>query len=247
MPVSTIQLKRGSGVPSGLVAGEPAYDLSGKSLYVGNTSGAATRIGESAVSNFAVIGTSGNTCNIDTSGHLTLSGAATVWEDLDFPIGYRTTGVGVPKVETIVGNLKAPQWAINDVEDCQDHELPHSMKLGSSGQFHVHVYTAGVDTDERRVRFQVEYGAVSIDSALTSTTISGADLIIPSGTAAATHLFYHLGWIDFSGLTLGAHLSASLKRIAAISGTAPTADPFATMLQLHYESDSIGSRAADEK
>ena len=45
--------------------------------------------------------------------------------DLDFPIIVRNTGVGIPTLETLIGNVTAPQWQVNDFNVCEGQELIH--------------------------------------------------------------------------------------------------------------------------
>ena len=247
---TTIQIKRGSGAPPTLAQGEPAWDLSGNDLWIGDDAGNRQILGYGATVEASEInaGTPGNSFSVDSGGHVALSGDATVWQDLNFSIKVRATGTGVPVADTMIGNIKVPKWQLNDVEDCEGEELPHQAKLDTSGQWHCHVVTNGVDTSERRLRFEVEWASASVNGQIVGpTTTQSDDYIIPSGTPSGTHGLLHIGWVSLSGLGLGSHVWPRLKRIASISGTAPTGDPFCDRLQMHLELDSIGSRTASGK
>ena len=170
-----------------------------------------------------------------------------VWDDLDSPIIIRTTGPAIPTLETVAGNLTAPQWAVNDVNMCEGQELPHCWKEGSEFVWHIHVLTNGVDSTARYLRFEIEWSyAMSHGVFSTPETITSADLAIPANTPDRTHIPFEIGRRTITNGVIATHMWPRLKRVASV-GTAPSADPFCTMLQAHILCDTLGSRAITTK
>jgi len=77
------------------------------------------------------------------------------WVDIDFPIIVRTTGVGIPSLVALSGNITVPQWAVNDYNVCESQEMIHSWKEGSTLYWHIHLTTNGLDATNRFVRLPV--------------------------------------------------------------------------------------------
>lgn len=172
---------------------------------------------------------------------------ADFWQDIDFPIIIRTTGAGIPTLEVVNGNLTLPQWQVGDFNQCESQELVHQWKGGSDVFFHIHLTTNGADTNNRYVRFEIEYGYVTPGGAwIFPTTMDSGDLLIPANTTNKTMFIFPLGSFTPTGSKIGGHVTARLKRIAA-TGTAPTNNPWVAMLQLHILCDSIGSREISSK
>jgi hypothetical protein len=70
---------------------------------------------------------------------------------------------------------------------------------------------------------------------------------VPTGTADRTHLFGNSVAVDFSGLTIGTQVNMRLERISATTGTEYPNDVFVTQVGLHYEINTLGSRAIGTK
>lgn len=183
----------------------------------------------------------------EDNGFLKFTGGAKYFVDIDFPIIIRTTGANIPTLTTVRGNLTAPQWAINDYNNCEAQELIHGWEEASEITFHVHILTGGTNTDDRYVAFEVEYNYADINGVwLTNNVIQKADIRIPANTPILTHLIENI--YSFSpAVGIGAHVWARLKRVAASTGTAPTTNPFCSMLQMHVDCDTIGSRNITSK
>jgi hypothetical protein len=183
----------------------------------------------------------------ETDGTLRFDGEATVWRDIDFPIIAKTTGAGLPNYATLQGNLTMLQWAVNDAEQAWAQEMVHQWKEGSQVTWHLHIITGGTNVDDRYTQWSVEYTWANYGGTLpANVTVNSGDLLIPAGTPALTHLIYTISTWTPTGGQIAAHVKARLKRIAS-AGTAPTANPFCEMLQLHIEQDTIGSRQITTK
>ena len=166
---------------------------------------------------------------------------ATYWLDLDFPISLRITGANRPTIDTLVGNIKIPRWAVDDYADIEGQELPHSWKRNSDLSWHIHYHTNGSDVDDRYVRFEIEVAiATNFGTISAVDTIDSGDILVPGGTADRTMRVFGIGTTS-PGDVFAPHIFARLKRVAA-TGTAPSSDPFVNMLQAHYENNALGSR-----
>lgn len=189
----------------------------------------------------------GNYSEFEADGTLKANGDATTWLDIDFPIIVRTTGVGIPSLTTINGNITMPQWAVNDYNVCESQEFVHQWKEGSTCYWHIHYTTNGLDATDRYVQFELEYGYVTPNGTWTfPAVLNTGDILIPANTPDKTMFIMPLGNFTPSTIKIGGHCVARLKRVAA-SGTAPSGNPWIPMLQLHIECDTIGSRAMTTK
>lgn len=185
----------------------------------------------------------------DSNGFLLHEESGRAWVDIDFPIIIRETGVGRPVLNTLIGNITAPQWAVNDWTVCEGQELIHSWVEGTELRWHLHMITGGTDTTDRYVNFQVEYSWASLGSQLASAaTITSGNVLIPANTLDRTHTFVSIGNFTPTGGTIGSQVYARLTRIATTEGAAaPTANPFVTMLQTHILVNTLGSRQVGTK
>jgi hypothetical protein len=180
-------------------------------------------------------------------GFIKHAGTAKYWVDVDFPIIIRTTGANIPTLTTINGNLTAPAWQVNDFNMCESQEFIHPWEEGSTVYWHIHLTTNGTNTDVRYVRFEVEYGYCTPNGQwVFPAVLNSGDLAIPANTPDKTMMLMPLGSFTPTGVTIGGHCLARLRRVTA-TGAAPTGDPWVPMLQLHVHCDSEGSRNISSK
>jgi hypothetical protein len=192
------------------------------------------------------IGSLTNYLNISPKGFISLVSGASFWLDIDFPIIIRTTGAGIPTLETFNGNISMPRWQVNDFNNCESQELIHPWREGSAAYWHLHLNTNGSDGTNRYVRFQLEYGYSVAGVWTFPAVVDTGDILIPAGTATKTQIIMSLATFTPTGAKIGDHAIAYLKRIAA-AGTAPSNDPWIPMLQMHVECDTLGSRQITSK
>lgn len=187
-------------------------------------------------------GTSTNNTFFEDDGTLVANGEATTWKDIDFPIIIRNTGPNIPTISTLKGNITAPLWQVNDYVVLEAQEMQHEWKEGSEFQWHIHVVTNGLDTTNRYLRFEIEWFWANVNGALSATiTTTSPDLLIPANTPTNTMLAFEIAKVTIPTLKIAGHVWARLKRVASV-GTAPTLNPFCSMLQIHIECDTLGSR-----
>ena len=174
--------------------------------------------------------------------------AKPVWVDIDFPLVAKTTGAGLPNYNTLQGNLRMLQWAVNDALQLDTRELIHGWKEGDTAYWHCHIVTGVSDGTDRRLAFSLEFTKANLDEVLAANiTLTSPDYIIPAGMPALTHLLVPIGTANMTGYRIGGHIKGRFKRIAPSAGTAPSANPFCEMVQMHVLTDSAGSREIGTK
>lgn len=201
--------------------GSELYPLFGQTLKVGQV-------------------TDGNYFEVEADGSWAARGTATTWKDVDFPVVIRTAAANRPVISTLIGNLTAPKWLVDDYFVCEGQELIHDWKEGSETHWHAHVYAQGDATDSY-MNWELQYTWANKDSALADVaTVTSGDILIPANQPLKLMLVRIADFTPVGGKII-AHVKPRLKRIAA-TGAAPTNDPFCEMLQLHIECDTSGSR-----
>jgi hypothetical protein len=166
------------------------------------------------------------------------------WVDLDFPFIVREIGGGRPTIAALQGNITAPQWAVGNNLVLEGQELIHSWVEGTQLQWHTHMITNGVDDTDRYVNFQLEFTWAKPNGQLqSSSTVTSTNFLIPANTPDRTHLIVPIHTFTPTEGTIASHVYAYFSRIAATDdAAAPTNNPFLTMLQVHIQVDTLGSR-----
>lgn len=180
----------------------------------------------------------------ESDGTMVANGAATTFIDIDFPIIIRTVGPNIPTLVAMQGTIPAPQWAVNDTNPCEGQEIIHTWKEATDAFLHIHTVTNGLDATDRYLKYTVEWcwGDYLTRTPLSAAaTITSAELLIPANTPDKTPIVFDIGTITLTGGHIAAHVWARLTRIASV-GAAPTNNPWCSMLQLHIEQDTMGSR-----
>jgi hypothetical protein len=185
----------------------------------------------------------------DDNGFLLHESSGRAWVDVDFPFIVRTTGGGRPTIAALSGNITAPQWAIGNNLVLEGQELVHAWVEGTELQWHTHMITNGVDDTDRYVNFQLEFTWAKPNGQLqSSSTVTSTNFLIPANTPDRTHLIVPIHTFTPTEGTIGSHVYAYFSRIAATdSAAAPTNNPFLTMLQVHIQVDTLGSRQVKVK
>ena len=212
--------------------------------YFDYLSGSGAKIGNIA---------SGNYVSVEENGTIVLNGAATVWNDLQFAISSgRTSATNAPTWTALIGNLSEYTFAVNDYIDLGSQEIPHNYKEGTDLNVHIHWATNTLDATDRAVKWEIEYSIQNnqyingIGSTFNTQVVISAETAIPANTPAKSGAFTSIGTISGTGLKMGAQIKMRLRRITS-AGTAPTNNPFALQVGIHYECDTEGSRTITAK
>lgn len=205
--------------------------------------------------NTMTIGTGGNTVQIDADGEMSLTGTATVWDDIriipnvfDVPggtdpnvIGYQPGGSGA--------TFKVYAFAKGD-EGFFTLQLPHGYKVGSDLKAHVHWTPGprGVAENGNTVQWRLDYSFASIGSNFPASST----LALPGVCDGVNHKHRITAEATISGVGLGisAQMWGRIYRWNNASDTwAGTGNnlPIFIEFDIHYEIDTMGSKESTSK
>jgi hypothetical protein len=206
-------------------------------------------------------GGSTNYTAINATGHQTMAGAATVWDDVTIPgFDVRVAGVSDPawaKFKTNgAGSTGVFLWWFDPGTIQQVYftvQLPHKWKEGSAIKPHVH-WTPEVTADgapaNQTVEWGLEYTKASIGGTYGNTTLVYAKAHAPAdaNVIAGKHYTTDFADITMSGNTISTILVCRLFRNAT-DATDDTYEHDAGFLafDIHIECDSIGSNTSSAK
>lgn len=161
--------------------------------------------------------------------------------DIAFPISTaRIPAANAPTWATFTTNTGKYTFATNDYVDLESNELVHGYDEGQDVDWHLHIFTNGLDGTDRTVKYEISYCVTNPDGAASEVTVS-LQYTIAASTADKTHLIIAIADVTGTSFEYGADITARLKRVATDSGTDPTSDPFVSMVGLHVPQDKIGS------
>jgi hypothetical protein len=215
-------------------------------LFVGNIgfnapTGAAAGL---FVDGDAFIGDGTNNTEIESDGTLVFNGTATVWNDVNIGSASMGAGATAPDLVAINGTTVYARGFDGNATTEQlfaELEIPHSAKNASEATFHVHwmptTATAG------NVKWQMDYhlldasGTAGAVTTLTATTASPA-----------------VAWKEVRSdlsptitVSMGQQLVFRLYRNPSDAADTYPDDAVLLTAGLHYESDTVGSRAITTK
>ena len=182
---------------------------------------------------------------VRSDGSIEMEGNATVWDDLMvFPNSVKIKGsTNIPTDVVFASNL----YLLGFNEGDQVYftvQIPHSYKIGSTLEPHVHWTTISGNPSSGDVGWGLEYSASTIAGTFPSSTSenTGTTIVQPSsGTSAAyQHTITSLGTIDGSGLGISSVLVCRLYRTTDGSYGSPA---LLLGMDFHFEKDTEGSRS----
>jgi len=194
---------------------------------------------------------------VEADGTIRSDGPATTWDDLMvFPDATTKSGSNVPTWTKFGGNGSSQGvflWLFDPNTEQELYfcvQIPHSYKIGSTLQPHVHWTTTTGTPSGTNVVWGLEYTIMKIGGNFsTTTTILTANSVI-SQVGTLTGVGQHL-ITQFSGIASGAspnNIDISTIIICRLfRKAADTNDTFASPVallgfDLHYEKDTQGSR-----
>lgn len=164
--------------------------------------------------------------------------------DLQFSIGSgRIPAANFPTWEAFTTNTSEYSFAVNDYIDLSSNEVFHSWLQGSVLNWHMHPTTKAANTtgSDRFAKFILYVAYADVNEVWTETSLP-AELTIPTGTAALTHLILDLGDLAFTNQKIGCQIKLRIKRIAATGGTEYSGNIFINQIGAHLKQDSTGSK-----
>lgn len=181
-----------------------------------------------------------------------LVGAETVWDDLMIPgTSVKATGNSPPDMAGgFAGDNTLDLYVFDGVNTLEQVfftiQLPHCWKQGSTIYPHVHIsptHTNGGDTNERVIRFSLEYTWANIWDTFgaTATLNLDSDAFVPNTSQWKHLLCKNATGIDGTGKTLSSMLVCRLFRDPADAADTYPQDVAFLQFDIHYEIDSLGS------
>lgn len=188
-----------------------------------------------------------NYLDISGTGHVTLSGTATVWDDLLVPI--TTTKLGGsndPTFAKVLDNGAGSHGvfgykfsASTEQEVYFAVQFPHARKDGSD--VYAHVHWLPTTTGAGSVVWGLEYSWASIEAVMPSTTIiTVADA---AAGVANTHQIAGFSAITGTGKTVSSMMLCRLFRKAADGSDTYGDDAVVLAVDFHIEQDKLGDEA----
>lgn len=192
-----------------------------------------------------------NYTTIEADGTIKFNGAATVWKDINIGAGTLSGPPGLqPGIVNFVDEVGADTgiatYGLAVGEGLSGlFEIQHDYKEGSDITFHVHWQGIAAPTGTDKVQFQLTYTVTSegiaetLDAVTVITTESDFDTQYESPTTSFTA-------ITGTNLKIGDQFLFTLQRIAA-SANEYGGEALLQTIGIHYEIDTVGSRAITTK
>lgn len=194
-----------------------------------------------------------NYAEFEDDGTLKFIWDATVYNDIQYSISNaKVPAANFPTRATFNTNFNEYTFAVNDYIDLWSQEIPHWYKEWSDLEIHLHRATNWTNVDARWVKRQIEYCIAKKDYTSPYTEVFWNTVTISNETtlqadiATLSHIYSSIGVISGTWLTIWSQIKMRLKRIAA-TWTAPTGNPFALQVWIHYQQDTIWSRSTSSK
>jgi len=181
----------------------------------------------------------------EADGTLAFNGAAVVFDDIYMPMSSgKIGGANQPTWAAFQGNTYEYSFGINDYIHLPSVEIEHTYLEGSDIEIHVHIVLDGSDVGDTYVNYEAEYTIGDMDEVMSAASVeTSGDTKITGGTADRTHLYITISTITGTGFKIGSTFKCRFRRIALTGGgNAPGNDPYCTMVGLHVEKDTVGSR-----
>ncbi len=171
------------------------------------------------------------------------------YEDLQFPTATgKVPAANAPNWEAFTTNTSEYAFGVNEHLDLQAGEIPHSWKLGTQANVHIHFCpkTNQSTGANRFVKFTLSIAFSNPNAVWAETTLT-AEYTVATGTLALTHLYLDMGDLTLTNQVIGNEFKVNVKRIAATGGTEYADDVFVTQVGMHFRQDSLGSRQENIK
>jgi hypothetical protein len=227
-----------NGIGTGLDAhvaftGSAVHNLKSMSLQ---SASAVAITGGSIVTGNASFGVSEGHTSFEADGTMVMSGSATVWDDIFFPLTTAKQGqTDKPPFSTTEVAYLYPSGDTSHIM-YMVAQFPHSMKIGSTIQPHVH----WKQNHSGSPVFKMDYKwhDIGVDSPANFTTYTMSTRAINYTSGSIHQLNYGTG---ISGSSITGISSIMLIKLYR-DDTAYTGDVITYQFDIHYLRDSLGSR-----
>ncbi|MFC1622062.1 hypothetical protein ACFL13_01620 [Patescibacteria group bacterium] len=191
------------------------------------------------------VGDTSNYLDISSSGHLTLAGSATVWDDVRVPItGVKTGGSKIPGFVKFKDDGGGSQGVFSYQFDPDQEEevyftvqLPHSYKAGSDIEPHIH--WTPIDGNSGSVIWGLEYTWANYEGTFSDTTIV-------TKTQAASGTAYEHQIADFAAISGTGQAESSMLICRVYRDATDGSDDYGSDVALleidfHFQIEKMGT------
>lgn len=210
---------------------------------IGAGTATVTGLSQGGTGAFGDVG-GGDYSEFEADGTLKFNGAATVWKDLIIAAANLRPGASPPSFAVFSGGVYA--FRFDDAQTNELHgavELQHDYKEGTDLYFHIHWSPSTTNTGN--CRWGLEYTVVNPAGTFPATDTQYV-AVAGSGTVNA-HQLNNIYQITGTGLKIGAVLVFRIFRDGTNGADTFTGNAFVHSIGVHYECDTLGSRAITTK
>lgn len=197
---------------------------------------------ELAVTN---IGDGTNKTQFSATGFQSMFGSAMSYNDLQFSVtpGKSPPAGVAPTWEAFTTNTSEYAFSVNDHQDLQANEVPHSWAEGTAGKLHVHFTIKDPQNDgaDRGVKFSAWVAYADSNEVWVEQVVISAEKVVPTGSNAMTNFYLALGDVILTNYLIGAQIKLRIKRIAATTSTEYNGEIYITQVGMHMLDNTIGS------
>lgn len=189
----------------------------------------------------AVFGDSENYTAFEADGTMVLSGSATVWDDIFFPLV--TAKQGQTDKPAFDANEVAYLFPQNDTGEFMYMvaQFPHSYKVGSGVDAHVHWKQTGSGSPVYKMDFKWFPISGSVPAAWNTHTMSRTAVTYTSGSIHQLSYGTLISGSILQSTTVGVS-SIMLIKLYRDTGDTYTGNAVTYQFDIHYQKDSLGSR-----
>ena len=188
--------------------------------------------------------TGGDFTEFEADGTMKANGAATTWKDLIIPGLALRGGGSAPTFAAFQGGIYALRFDAGSANEAHGSvELQHDYKEGTDLILHVH--WAPSTTNGGNIVWGAEYSVAPAGTTYPATTTQAGTPTAAPGVAKR-HAMYDIVTISGTGLKIGAVLIFRIYRQNGGTDTF-TGNAFLLSAGVHYEADTLGSRAITTK
>jgi hypothetical protein len=188
------------------------------------------------------VGAGANYSEFEADGTLVFNGDATVWEDLNFDPDRSGGPVATRPDDVTINNVFHKEFTSANNQLCgASQEIFHETMLSKTLYPHCHVFLKASETSGTTgVSFTLYWELRQHSGTTSGSVVVSATSAQLAANAHKVDLYDNTG---FTGPTeLGAQLAMTIKRTAGDAG-----DVIVTSYGIHYEIDTVGSRALTSK
>lgn len=188
------------------------------------------------------VGSGSDRACFDTDGSFTLEGAATVWEDVTFPLVARRLDATTGTLNYDWDNATIVMGANGDLSNSADTlmfvcQLPHKVKVNSTADLHIHWEQPADQAYTFDVAYRIQNNGSAKTTAWTIVSDIGMANNVFTYTSGTLIQITDLLDIDLTGYGISSLIQVKLTRSDSTAG-----DIEAIAVDFHFEIDSLGSR-----